>query len=263
MIYIRSTSEIEKIQESNRINYETLLNLGKYIKPGITTLELDTIAEDYIRSQGGKPAFKGYRGFPSTLCTSINEQVVHGIPSKRKLLDGDIIGIDVGVEKDGYFGDAAFTYSVGSIDEKIEKLMNTTREALYLGIAKAVPGNRLSDIGNTIQTHVENNGFSVVRVLVGHGIGSNLHEEPEIPNFGVAGRGPVIKPGMVFAIEPMVNMGIFKVKTLDDNWTVVTHDNKVSAHYEHSIVIKEDGPYIMADIKDKGEIEFYGKRKSN
>jgi len=262
MIYIRSASEIAKLQESNRINYLTLLKLGKLIEPGITTLELDAVAEDFIRSHGGKPAFKGYNGFPASICASINDEVVHGIPSDRKLQQGDIIGIDVGVEKDGYFGDAAMTYAVGKISENAQKLMNATRESLYKGIEKAIPGGRLSDIGNAVQTHVEVSGYSVVRTLVGHGIGENLHEEPEVPNFGAAGKGPVLKSGMVLAIEPMVNIGKHKVVTDSDGWTVRTDDNSLSAHFEHSIVITENGPFIMGDNIEKGEIEYYGKRKS-
>lgn len=262
MIYIRSQAEITKLRESNRVNYLALLELGKYIKPGITTKELDLIAEDFIRSHGGSPAFKGYNGFPASICTSVNEEVVHGIPSDRQLMEGDIIGIDVGVEKDGYFGDAAITYSVGTISDSSKHLMKITRESLYKGIEKAVPGGRLSDIGHAVQAHVEKNGYSVVRTLVGHGIGKNLHEEPEVPNFGVPGKGPVLKAGMILAIEPMVNIGNYKVINGSDGWTVRTADNSLSAHFEHSIVITEKGPFIMGDNLEKGEIEYYGKRKS-
>ncbi len=262
MIYIRSEAEINKLRESNRVNYLALLALGKHIKPGITTKELDIIAEDFIRSQGGKPAFKGYNGFPASICASVNEEVVHGIPSDRQLQEGDIIGIDVGVEKDGYFGDAAITYSVGNISDEAATLMKITKESLYKGIDKAVPGGRLSDIGHAIQSHVEVEGYSVVRTLVGHGIGKKLHEEPEVPNFGAPGKGPVLKAGMVLAIEPMVNIGNYKVVNGNDGWTVRTADNTLSAHFEHSIVITEEGPFIMGDNLEKGEIEYYGKRKS-
>ncbi len=260
MIYIRSEQEIAKLKESNRINYETLTMLSKEIKPGVTTRKLDKLAENFIKSQNGKPAFKGYHGYPATLCTSINEEVVHGIPSERKLKKGDIIGIDVGTFKDGYYGDAAYTFYVGELSSEDEKLLRVTKESLYIGIKKAQPGARLSDIGNSIQNHVEKNGFSVVRVLVGHGIGRELHEAPEIPNFGEAGKGPIIKAGMCFAIEPMVNVGNYSVSTLSDNWTVVTSDKKKSAHFEHSIIITKNGPVIMAD-KENGSIDFYGQRK--
>lgn len=263
MIYIRTKPEIEKIQESNRINYATLLELGNHIRPGVTTLELDEIAETMIRSHGGRPAFKGYNGFPGSICASVNDEVVHGIPSKNTVLqDGDIVGIDIGVEKDGFFGDAAITFAVGNISDEAKKLLEITRKSLYKGIEKAVPNGRLSDIGHAIQSLVEEEGFSVVRVLVGHGIGENLHEEPEVPNYGKPGKGPVLKPGMVIAIEPMINIGTHQVRTEADGWTVKTADNSLSAHFEHSIVITENGPFIMGDNKDEGEIEYYGKRKS-
>ncbi|MBN2279259.1 MAG: type I methionyl aminopeptidase [Candidatus Marinimicrobia bacterium] len=261
MIYIRTESEIAKLKESNRINYLTLLKLGNLIEPGITTRELDAIAESFIRSEGGRPAFKGYNGFPASICASINEEVVHGIPSDRIIQDGDIIGIDVGVEKDGYYGDAAMTFAVGKITDAAQRLMDATRESLYKGIEKAILGNRLSDIGHAVQKHVEGFGYSVVRTLVGHGIGEHLHEEPEVPNFGVAGKGPLLKPGMVLAIEPMVNIGGHRVVTDSDGWTVRTADRSLSAHFEHSIVITEDGPFIMGDNIEKGETEYYGKRK--
>ena len=262
MIYIRTESEIQKLQESNRINYQTLLELGKHVAPGIATIELDAIAEDMIRSNGGRPAFKGYNGFPASICASINDEVVHGIPGTRELRDGDIIGIDIGVEKDGYYGDAALTFPVGKVADEALKLMQVTRESLYKGIEKAVPGGRLSDIGHAVQKHVEKEGYSVVRTLVGHGIGRELHEEPEVPNFGQPGKGPVLKPGMVLAIEPMVNIGDYKVINCSDGWTVKTRDNSLSAHFEHSVFISENGPFIMGDIVEKGEIEYYGKRES-
>jgi len=249
MIYIRSKDEIYKIWESNKIVYETLQMLGKEIKPGVKTKRLDKLAEEFIHSKGGRPAFKGYNGYPATICTSIDEQVVHGIPSNRELRDGEILSIDVGAEKNGYYGDSAYTYAVGEVEPIKKKLMNVTQESLYKGIAMANPGNRLSDIGNAVQTHVESHGFSVVRVLVGHGIGRELHEHPEVPNYGEPGKGPTLKAGMCIAIEPMVNVGTYNVFTLDDGWTVVTADKKPSAHYEHTIAITEDGPLILSNGK--------------
>lgn len=249
MIYIRSKDEIYKIWESNKIVYETLQMLGKEIKPGVKTKRLDKLAEEFIHNKGGRPAFKGYNGYPATICTSIDEQVVHGIPSNRELRDGEILSIDVGAEKNGYYGDSAYTYAVGEVEPIKKKLMNITQESLYKGIAMANPGNRLSDIGNAVQTHVESHGFSVVRVLVGHGIGRELHEHPEVPNYGEPGKGPTLKTGMCIAIEPMVNVGTYNVFTLDDGWTVVTADKKPSAHYEHTITITEDGPLILSNGK--------------
>lgn len=246
MIYIRSREEIEKIRESNRIVAETITLLGTHIKPGITTLELDKLAEDFIRSQGAEPAFKGYNGFPATICASIDEQVVHGIPSKRELREGEIIGIDIGALKDGYYGDSAFTFAVGQVDETRQQLMRVTEESLYRGIAQARAGNHLSDIGHAVQSYVESNGFSVVRSLVGHGIGTQLHEPPEVPNYGIPGRGPELKPGMCLAIEPMVNVGTFEVESLEDGWTIVTVDRKPSAHFEHTIAITESDPLILS-----------------
>ncbi|MBN2601858.1 MAG: type I methionyl aminopeptidase [Candidatus Marinimicrobia bacterium] len=246
MIYIRSLEEVEKIRESNRIVAETLALLGNEVKAGISTLALDKLAEEYIRSQGARPAFKGYNGFPASICASIEEQVVHGIPSQRKLQDGEIIGIDVGALKNGYYGDAAFTFAVGQVDETRQRLMRVTEDSLYKGIEKARAGNHLSDIGHAIQTHVESHGFSVVRSLVGHGIGTQLHEAPEVPNYGNPGRGPELKPGMCLAIEPMVNVGTFEVESLDDGWTIVTIDHKPSAHFEHTIAITENDPIILS-----------------
>jgi len=246
MIYIRSQEEVGKIGESNRIVFETLQLLAKEIKPGVATKALDILAEDYIHSQEAEPAFKGYNGFPASICASIDEQVVHGIPSSRELKEGEIIGIDVGVLKNGYYGDAAYTFTVGDVDDHKRKLMKITEESLYLGIEKAKSGNHLSDIGNAIQVYVESHGFSVVRTLVGHGIGTNLHEAPEVPNFGEPGRGPELKPGMCLAIEPMVNEGTFEVESLKDGWTIVTADRKPSAHFEHTITITNNGPIILS-----------------
>jgi len=249
MVYIRSQAEIEKIWESNQIVYQTLCLLGSEIRPGVTTKSLDKLAEEFIHSQGARPAFKGFNGYPASICTSIDEQVVHGIPSARVLKEGEIVGIDVGAEKDGYFGDAALTFAVGEVNEAKQRLMRITEESLYQAIAVARAGKRLSDIGNAVQNHVEANGFSVVRTLVGHGIGTHLHEAPEVPNYGEPGRGPVLKPGMCLAIEPMVNAGTFEVYMLADGWTIVTADHKPSAHFEHTIVIRENDPLILSTNK--------------
>lgn len=249
MVHIRTAEEIEKIRESCRIVYETLDLLSREIKPGITTLYLDHLAAEFIKSQGGHSAFKGYNGFPGNICTSIDEQVVHGIPSNRVLKEGEIISIDVGVKKNGYYGDAAMTFAVGTVSDDRLQLMRVTEDSLYQGIAQARPGNHLSDIGHAIQTHVESYGYGVVRELVGHGVGRELHEPPEIPNYGEPGRGPVLKPGMCLAIEPMITMGSYEVRLLKDGWTVITEDHLPSAHYEHTIAIGPDGPQILSQRK--------------
>jgi len=249
VIIIKSPREIELLRKSNLIVAEVFKKLKGMIAPGITTLELDQVAEDLIRSRGGVPAFKGYRGFPATLCTSINEEVVHGIPSQRKLKGGDIISIDVGVNFKGYFGDAAMTFPVGEIDEEARRLLKITEEALWVGIHEAKLGNRLYDISYAIQTWVEGHGFSVVRDFVGHGIGLDLHEEPQIPNFGSPHQGPRLEKGMVLALEPMVNEGTYEVKVLQDGWTVVTSDGKRSAHFEHSIAISDGEAEVLSRIE--------------
>lgn len=249
MVHIRTAEEIEKIRESCRIVYETLDLLSREIKPGITTLYLDHLAAEFIKSQGGYSAFKGYNGFPGNICTSIDEQVVHGIPSNRVLKEGEIISIDVGVKKNGYYGDAAMTFAVGTVSDDRLQLMRVTEDSLYQGIAQARPGNHLSDIGHAIQTHVESYGYGVVRELVGHGVGRELHEPPEIPNYGEPGRGPVLKPGMCLAIEPMITMGSYEVRLLKDGWTVITEDHLPSAHYEHTIAIGPDGPQVLSQGK--------------
>ena len=242
MIIIKSSSEIEYLRRAGRLVAETHELMKKNVQPGITTLELDRIAEEYIRKAGGVPSFKGYNGFPYSICASVNEQVVHGFPSKRRLEEGDIISIDIGATLEGYVGDSAKTYPVGQIDDEAKRLIEVTRKSFYDGIEKAVSGNRLSDISNAIQTTVESNGFSVVVDYVGHGVGTKMHEDPPIPNYGKPGRGPRLQEGMVLAIEPMVNQGTFKVRVLEDDWTVVTLDSKLSAHYEHTIAITKDGP---------------------
>jgi methionyl aminopeptidase len=245
MIELKNANQLERMRKAGRIVAETLTLMRQHAKPGITTLELDRMAEDFIRAQGAVPAFKGYNGFPATLCTSVNEQVVHGIPSLRCLESGDIISIDCGAVIDGYFGDAAVTLPIGEVGEDLLKLLRVTEESLMLGIAQAKIGNRLYDVSHAVQTHVEANGFSVVRDYVGHGIGRAMHEEPQIPNFGKPGRGPRLELGMVLAIEPMVNMGTYEVQTLKDHWTVVTKDSRPSAHFEHTVAITENGLEIL------------------
>ena len=245
MIHIRSTGEIQKILKACQIVKETLEILQEFIAPGITPLELDTKAEKFIRSKGAKPGFKGLYGYPATLCISVEDEVVHGIPNDRKLEDGEIISIDVGSLIDGYYGDHAKTYSVGKIDSNKKKLMAVTQDCLMAGIDQALPGNRIGDIGHAVQKKAESNGFSVVTELVGHGIGTKLHEEPQIPNFGKSGTGPRIEIGMCFAIEPMINMGKAEVYTKKDNWTVCTKDGMPSAHFEHTITITENGAKIL------------------
>lgn len=245
MIELKNPSQLDRMRVAGRIVAETLALMRELAKPGITTLELDRKAEEYIRAQGAIPAFKGYNGFPATLCTSVNEQVVHGIPSLRYLESGDIISIDCGAVIDGYFGDAALTLPIGEVGEDLLKLLRVTEESLMLGIAQAKLGNRLYDVSNAVQKHVEPNEFSVVRDYVGHGIGRAMHEDPQIPNYGKPGRGPRLEVGMALAIEPMVNMGTYEVRTLKDHWTVVTKDSRPSAHFEHSIAITENGPEIL------------------
>ncbi len=245
MIELKTNGQLDKMRKAGRIVAETLSLMKKSVRPGVTTLDLDRLAEDYIRKCGARPAFKGYNGFPATLCTSVNEQVVHGIPSLRKLQSGDIISIDCGAVIDGYFGDAALTLPVGDVDPTLLQLLKVTEESLKLGLDQAKLGCRLQDISHAVQTHVEGSGFSVVREYVGHGIGKAMHEEPQIPNFGRPGRGPRLEVGMVLAIEPMVNLGTFEVQTLEDHWTVVTRDRKASAHFEHTVAITENGPEIL------------------
>jgi methionyl aminopeptidase len=248
MIILKSKSEIEKMAVACHIVAEVLELLVHAVRPGLTTLDLDALAERNIRARGAVPAFKGYRGFPNTLCASINEQVVHGIPSKRRLRAGDIIGLDLGAKWEGYYGDAAVTIPVGQISVGTECLLTTAREALYMGIKEVSSGKHLSDISHAIQQHAEARGYSVVRAFVGHGIGTALHEEPQVPNFGPPGRGPRLKVGMVLAIEPMVNIGHADVEILDDGWTVVTADGQLSAHFEHTVAITDDGPQILTAL---------------
>ena len=245
MVYTRSNREIEKISKSCQIVADTLIMLEEHIIEGTCVSDLDSMAEKYIRSQGARPAFKGYMGFPATLCVSIEEAVVHGIPKQDILKEGQIVGIDCGAELDGYYGDHARSFAVGKINADKEKLLKVTKESLLRGIEQALPGNFVGDIGKAVQEHAEKNGFSVVRELVGHGIGTSLHEEPQIPNYGKAGTGPLIDVGMCFAIEPMINMGSKEVYTKNDGWTICTKDGLPSAHFEHTITITEDGPQIL------------------
>lgn len=233
------------MRKAGRLLAETLLRVEDSVKPGITTAELNKIAEDYIVKHGGKPSFKGLYGFPAAACISVNEQVIHGFPSKYVLQDGDLISIDCGVCLNGYQSDAARTFMVGNVSDEAKRLVAVTKESFFKGIEFAKPGNRLSDISNAIQTYVEGNGFSLVRDYVGHGIGRDVHEDPDIPNYGRAGRGPILQEGMTLAIEPMVNVGTHKVITLDDEWTVVTADKKLSAHYENTVAILTNGPEIL------------------
>ncbi len=245
MIVLRSADEIAMIGKAGAILAATLEKLGKYAKPGVQTKELDRIARDEILKRNGYPAFKGYRGFPGNICVSLNETVVHGIPSERKLKAGDIVSIDVGVRFRDYYADAAVTLGVGEVSEDAARLIEVTRNALYIGIEKAQPGRHLSDVSHEIQKFIEANSFSVVRALVGHGIGTAIHEEPEVPNFGKPGLGPLLEPGMVLAIEPMVNAGTFEVETLDDGWSIVTKDRRLSAHFEHTIAITQKGALVL------------------
>lgn len=245
MIIRKSAAEIETMREAGRVTARALRAVGEAVRPGITTAELDRMAEEAIRGEGGVPAFLGYNGFPATICASINEQVVHGIPGKRRLAEGDLLSVDVGAIIEGYYGDSAFTFPVGTVSDEAIRLMDTTKRALDAGIARCVPGMRLYDISNAVQRVAESAGFSVVREYVGHGIGRAMHEEPQVPNFGPAGRGTTLKPGMVFAIEPMVNAGGAAVRALQDGWTVVTADERPSAHFEHTVAVTENGPYVL------------------
>ncbi len=253
MIIIKTKKEIDYIKESSLIVAKTLQLCKSYVKPGITTIELDTIAEDFIRSNNATPAFKGYSQgygipFPGTICSSVNEEVVHGIPSNRVLKNGDIISIDVGVEKNGYFGDAALTVAVGQISNEVQQLMEITEKSLYKGIEVACVGNRIGDISNAIEKFINPYGYGIVRDLCGHGVGKHLHEDPQIMNFGKANSGPEIKEGMTIAIEPMINLGTWRVNVLEDGWTIVTKDNQPSAHFEHTIAIINGKAEILSKL---------------
>jgi len=248
MIELKSPAEIERIRQACVIVARVLDEIKAYIKPGIATGEIDTLANKIIEIYGGKAAFKGYRGFPGHVCTSVNDEVVHGIPGKRVLKEGDIIGLDVGVKLNGYFGDAAATFGVGKISKQAAELMEATHQSLMLAIDAAVCGNKVSDISHTVEKFIESKGYSVVREFVGHGIGRQMHEDPQVPNFGEPGQGPELKPGLVLAIEPMINMGDSSVRVKSDRWTAVTRDGSLSAHFEHTILITEGKASILTEV---------------
>ena len=252
MVYKRSENEIKMISKSCQIVADTIDMISEFVVPGALISDLDKKAENFITSQGARPAFKGYMGFPSTLCISIEDAVVHGVPGDIELKEGQIVGIDCGAEFNGYYGDHAKTFSVGKISSEKKKLMEITEESLHKGIEKAVPGNFVGDIGYAVQTHAESNGFSVVRELVGHGIGENLHEEPQVPNYGIPSQGYKLHTGMCIAIEPMINLGGREIYTAKDGWTILTADGKASAHFEHTIAILDDGPKILSKVSYNG-----------
>lgn len=254
MIINKSKEEIQAMRRSNQVVAQVLTELEAMVKPGIMTKELDSYADKRVRQMGAIPAFKGYRGYPASLCTSINEEIVHGIPSNRVLREGDILSLDFGAVLEGLYGDAAVTLAVGNITPNAEKLIAVVKESLYKGLEKAFPGNRVSDISAAIQKYVEAQGFSIIRSFVGHGIGFSLHEEPQVPNFGPPGHGPKLKPGMVLAIEPMISVGDWNVEILSDNWTAVTSDRSLSAHFEHSVAITSDGPEILSDLDEESSV---------
>lgn len=250
MIYYKSEEEINLVRESSLLVAKTHAEIAKLIKPGISSLELDQIAEEFIRDNGGEPAFKGYNGFPCTLCASPNEVVVHGIPNNEPINDGTILSIDCGVFMNGFYGDSAYTYEVGEVKKEIQMLLKVTKESLYKGIENAVSGKRIGDIGYAIQEHAENNDYGVVREMIGHGIGKNLHESPEVPNYGRRGSGIKLKKGLVIAIEPMINMGTRDIMQHSDGWTITTLDKKPSAHFEHTVVVREGEAEILSSFKE-------------
>ncbi|MCH5305298.1 MAG: type I methionyl aminopeptidase [Rikenella sp.] len=252
MIYLKTKEEIELLRQSNRLVSRTLALVGRHIRPGITTLELDCLAEEYIRSHGAEPNFKGYGGFPSTLCLSVNEQIVHGIPSGYALQEGDILSVDCGAIMNGFHGDSAYTFAVGGTDSlapRVRELLDVTKEALYKGVAQAKVGNRIGDISHAVQDYVQRHGMTVVREMVGHGLGRHLHEEPQVPNYGKRGSGPLLKAGMVLCIEPMVNLGTRNVIFEKDGWTVRTADRKPSAHFEFAVAITDEGPDVLTTFE--------------
>ncbi len=262
MIYYKTEEEIELLRESSLLVGKTLAEVAKRIRPGIETIVLDKLAEEFIRDHGAAPGFKGYNGFPFTLCISINEQVVHGFPGKRTLIEGDIVSIDCGVLKNEFYGDSAYTFAIGEVDEEVRLLMERTKESLYKAIEVAVEGKRVGDIGYAVQSHVEQYGYGVVRDLVGHGLGKNLHEKPEVPNYGKRGTGVKLKEGMVLAIEPMINLGTRSVVQLQDGWTIRTADKKPSAHYEHDVAIRKGKAEVLSTFDYIEEVlkqnEVYG-----
>jgi methionyl aminopeptidase len=250
LIIRKSHDEIEAMGRAGRVVAETLRTIGEHVRPGVRTKELDDVAEEYIRSQSGVPTFKGYRGFPASICASPNSMVVHGIPGAYRLAEGDVISIDVGVTLDGFVADSAYTFAVGAIDQDAERLLEVCRSALAAGIGEARAGNHVQDISHAVQKTTEEAGFSVVRSLVGHGIGRSMHEEPQVPNFGEPGRGPLLAPGMTLAIEPMINAGGPDVWMADDRWSISTNDGSLSAHFEHTVAVTENGPIVLTDGPD-------------
>ncbi len=251
MVVLKTRKEIELMREAGRISAMALKLAGEAVKPGVSTLEIDTVARKYIESQGARPNFLGLYGFPATACISINDEVIHGIPSKDRILkEGDIVSIDLGAEKDGYNGDNAATFAVGKVSDEAQRLIDTTRESLYVGLKQAVAGNRIGDIANAVQVYCEERGYGVVQDFVGHGIGKKLHEDPSVPNFGTPGRGVRLLPGMTIAVEPMINQGTWQVDQLSDGWTVVTKDGKLAAHFEHTIAITKDGECMILTLPE-------------
>jgi methionyl aminopeptidase len=259
MIFYKTREEIERIRISSLLVGKTLAEVAKSIKPGVTTLELDKVAEVFIKDHGAVPGFLGYGGFPNSLCTSVNEAVVHGIPNNKPLIDGDIVSIDCGVLLDDFYGDSAYTFEVGEVSQEVKHLLEVTKECLNLAIEQSCSGNRIGDIGYAVQNYAESNGFGVVRELVGHGLGRSLHEKPEVPNYGKRGRGHKMKPGLVLAIEPMINLGTKNVTQLSDGWTIVTTDKKPSAHFEHDVAIMQGKAEVLSSFE---EIEKVLKNKS-
>jgi methionyl aminopeptidase len=251
MIIRKSSGEIEAMAHAGQVVAETLERVGEHVRPGVTTKELDEVAEEFIRSRGGSPTFKGYRGFPASICASPNSMVVHGIPGAYRLEDGDVLSVDVGVTLDGFVADSAYTFAVGEIDDSAERLLQACRAALAAGIEQARAGNHVQDISHAVQRTTEEAGFSVVRSLVGHGIGRSMHEEPQVPNFGEPGRGPALSPGMTLAIEPMINAGAPDVWVADDRWSISTNDGSLSAHFEHTVAVTDNGPLILTRPKDR------------
>lgn len=249
MIYLKTAEEIEKIRKASDLVSRTLGEMAKWVAPGITTLKLDTIAREFILDNGGKPSCLGYHGFPGTLCVEVNEMVVHGFPSDYILRDGDIVGLDCVVELDGYHGDSCYTFAIGEIDEKTQQLLRVTKESLYKGIEAAHGGKRIGDISNAVQTYCERHGYGVVREMCGHGIGKSMHELPEVPNYGRRGIGPVLKPGMVICIEPMINLGSKNIVIMQDGWQCRTRDRKPSAHFEHTLAITDGAPEVLTTFR--------------
>lgn len=248
-IYYKTEEEINLLRESSLLVGRTLAEVAKVLKPGVSTLDIDKVAEECIRDNEGVPGFLNYNGFPNSLCTSVNSQVVHGIPNDTPLEEGDIVSVDCGVLKNGFYGDSAYTFTIGEVSDEIKKLLRVTKESLYLAIEQAVAGNRMGDIGYAVQHHAESNGYGVVRELVGHGLGQNLHEAPEVPNYGRRGNGMKLREGLVLAIEPMINMGVRQVKQLNDGWTIKTADNLPSAHFEHDVVVRKGKAEILSTFE--------------